>query len=228
MAAEAARAGAAGGWSPAATFRMDATPPTGKLLYPNGGESLAAGQTIAIRWQAEDWGGVDSVGVAFSSDSSATYGDTLWWAFSGDTTHVATLPATASSKGRARIIFKDKVGFTASDDSDSTFTLNGSVAVGDERIGYSRFALSLLGPSPFSSSTRFSFAVPRPTSAPLEVFRVNGGRVATLFQGVPRPGLNVIEWRGESIGQRNAPAGLYFVRLRQGGQATVRRVVLVR
>jgi hypothetical protein len=207
---------------------MDATPPAGRLLSPNGGESFDAGQTISIRWEAQDWGGVDSVGVAFSPDSGATYGDTLWWAFVGDTTHAVTLPGTASSTWRARAIFKDKVGLVDSDDSDSTFTLTGSVAVGDDRAHYGSFSLSVVGPNPFSSSTRLGFAVPRAAPASLEVFAVNGGRVATLFQGVPKPGLNVVKWRGESVGQRGAPAGLYFARLKQGGQATVRRVVLVR
>jgi hypothetical protein len=68
--------------------------------------------------------------------------------------------------------------------------------------------------------------VPRESDIEVTVHDVQGRRVALLAAGRYQPGSYQLIWSG-TIGQKRAPAGLYFVRYTTPERTHVRRVVLL-
>jgi lysophospholipase L1-like esterase len=78
-------------------------------------------------------------------------------------------------------------------------------------------------PNPFARSTTIRFRVSTAGIATLKVYDLLGREVETLLDGPVEPGERSVVWRaGEQ------PAGLYFCRLRAGGQAATRKMILSR
>ena len=88
-------------------------------------------------------------------------------------------------------------------------------------------ALGLPRPAPFSGSTRLAFDLAVPGEVRLEVFDVRGARLRTLISGSLAAGQHEVEWHGEDNGGRRLPHGVYFVRLKAGGQSWQRKVVKI-
>jgi photosystem II stability/assembly factor-like uncharacterized protein len=94
------------------------------------------------------------------------------------------------------------------------------------------FALRQNEPNPFRSSTRIRYALPARTRVSLEVFDLQGQRVATLVRGEQGPGEFSHAFNpgaARSAGARGGPlaAGVYFCRLRAGSfEGTVKMLLL--
>jgi hypothetical protein len=80
-------------------------------------------------------------------------------------------------------------------------------------------------PNPFTEQTTIEYALPKDTEVRLSVYDVLGRRIATLVQGLRKAGFHRMKWE---VGTRSPTSGTYFLRLRAGGEAEVRRVTLLR
>lgn len=92
-------------------------------------------------------------------------------------------------------------------------------------------AAGLLGPSvpnPFTPATTIHFTVPRADVVDLGVYNVLGRRIRTLHTGDLPAGEHSRVWDGRDDLGAEAPPGIYFVRITQGGVTESRRLVLVR
>ena len=67
--------GQAGHLDNAFTYDAAPTPPTVRVLYPNGGEALQPGQSVTIRWQSSASVGVAAHDVKFSANGGGTFVD---------------------------------------------------------------------------------------------------------------------------------------------------------
>ena len=82
-------------------------------------------------------------------------------------------------------------------------------------------------PNPVFRSTRFAFTLSREADVQLEVFDLNGRRVAAPFSGHAALGTTSADWSLTSAGGSPVPAGIYFARLRGLGQTAVTRLVVL-
>jgi hypothetical protein len=112
------------GWTSLADLQVlarDASPPSVRVLAPNGGESLTAGSIFRIRWEATDNVGVDHVIIWLFQDSSqiaviaSNYPNAGYYDW--------TVPDRAGSGYKVRIAAVDAAGNAGYDDSDSIFTI---------------------------------------------------------------------------------------------------------
>ena len=87
------------------------------------------------------------------------------------------------------------------------------------------FALMPVSPNPTTGLARAEFALPRASDVKLVVLDLQGREVAELANGPFRAGRYQAVWSGQ-IGDRTAPAGVYFLRLQSAGHSLVRRVVV--
>ncbi len=97
-----------------------------------------------------------------------------------------------------------------------------------DQVTPARLLLEPNAPNPFSAATRIRFGLPRNERVTLEVFDIQGHRVATLLDHAPlAPGYHSMIWDGISGGHR-APSGVYLLRL--AGEETLmsRRIILTR
>ncbi len=100
-------------------------------------------------------------------------------------------------------------------------------SIGGVTMPVTEFALDPITPNPARGEVGIDFAVAKETQVRLSVLDVAGRRVATLADGVHKPGLYHARWAGSS-GGGHTPAGIYFVRYEAAGRAFVRRVAYMR
>ncbi len=101
------------------------------------------------------------------------------------------------------------------------------VAVGDG-VQPSRFALGQAYPNPFNPMTTIAFSLTRPGFARLEVFAVDGRRIATLLADELSTGEHRTVWTGTNDLGLPVPSGTYFYRLSAGQEAATGRMTLLR
>jgi flagellar hook assembly protein FlgD len=83
-------------------------------------------------------------------------------------------------------------------------------------------------PNPFAGSTAWRVSVPPGAGrVDLSVYDARGRRVRTLIDGNPGSGEFDVAWSGDTDGGGRAPAGLYFVRLRAGGEVRLQKIVRI-
>jgi hypothetical protein len=83
-------------------------------------------------------------------------------------------------------------------------------------------------PNPTWGPVSFSFNLPAPLRARIEVFDPSGRTVATLRSGFIGPGPCTVEWDGIGAGGRRLAAGVYWMRLEAGRESRTARFVRVR
>jgi hypothetical protein len=88
------------------------------------------------------------------------------------------------------------------------------------------FALAQNQPNPFSATTSLHFDLPTSERVLLEVFDLQGRRLATLASGRFEAGSHSVEWQPRSLGARIQP-GVYLYRLSAGAFTDQRKLVLL-
>lgn len=89
------------------------------------------------------------------------------------------------------------------------------------------FALHSAHPNPFNGATKIGFDLPSAASVRVEVFDIQGRRVATLLNESRAAGRHFVEWNGSGDAGRRAPAGIYLCRMTADTFSAERRVTLV-
>lgn len=89
-----------------------------------------------------------------------------------------------------------------------------------------RIELAVASANPSSGPTALRFAIPEAGHVRLDVTDITGRRAASLFDGWSAAGEQTIAWNGTDGSGRRCPAGLYFARVRWGGETRSVRVVL--
>jgi len=216
----------------------DILPPWVDLFEPSGAETLVQGEQFEIRWKAGDETGVDSVVLEYSLDGGLTYPYFIARPSPQDTSYLWTIPQTYSDSCLVRATVYDSGPNSASDQSDSLFTIvayigvddNSSDAPGIER----KLALSVRGQNPFTAQTSLRFSLPQSFAQKgfsLDIFDIAGRHVRNLWRGIcPASGTDVsVPWnacdeRGVLVG-----SGIYFTLLRvDGAPILTRKIVLLR
>jgi photosystem II stability/assembly factor-like uncharacterized protein len=90
-----------------------------------------------------------------------------------------------------------------------------------------QFALEQNRPNPFRGLTEIRYALPTAAHVALEVFNLQGQRVATLVDG-PQPAGEYRVPFGPDLGSQILPAGVYFCRFRAGASDLRKKMVLLR
>jgi hypothetical protein len=83
-------------------------------------------------------------------------------------------------------------------------------------------------PNPFNFTTRIGFALAGEARAAVEVFDVEGRLIAKLADGEFTAGPHSVTWNGNTLSEKKAAAGIYFVRCKSPIGEDVSRVVLAR
>ncbi|MHB8079683.1 MAG: cytochrome c peroxidase [Candidatus Krumholzibacteriia bacterium] len=89
------------------------------------------------------------------------------------------------------------------------------------------FTLEQNRPNPFNPATEIRFNLTEPAYVKLDVFDVQGRRVATLFEGDCAAGSRAYRWDAGN-GDQRAASGLYFYRLQAGKAVVTRSMLLVK
>jgi hypothetical protein len=117
----------------------------------------------------------------------------------------------------------DNLNALDSNDSAATSSTTG-VLPGDANVG---LWLGPAQPNPFRAGTRIRFVMPRAGDVRLTVHDLAGRRVATLAQGHRNAGPHDVSWNGRSNQGGRVPAGIYFLRLSDGRESRITRLIRI-
>jgi hypothetical protein len=90
------------------------------------------------------------------------------------------------------------------------------------------FVLSPASPNPAPGGTTVRFLLPTASRVRADVYDPNGRCVRQLVRGVYPAGAQAVQWDGRDQRGDDAPAGVYFVRIRSGQEEKAVKIVLVR
>jgi hypothetical protein len=107
--------------------------------------------------------------------------------------------------------------------SQGEWVLTGSFLEGDLADLPSEFALLSNYPNPFNASTRISYQLPISGHVKLEVYRLNGQKVATLIDAQQEAGYRSVTWEDSE-----AASGVYFYKLTAGDFTETKTMTLLR
>ncbi|MBW6514407.1 MAG: CapA family protein [Candidatus Syntrophosphaera sp.] len=82
-------------------------------------------------------------------------------------------------------------------------------------------------PNPFQAFASISFVLPEKGKTTLSVYNIRGQKVRTLAEGFLPEGKHRFTWDAKDGHGRRIASGIYFLRLEQGGQTAVRKMVLM-
>ena len=128
---------------------------------------------------------------------------------------------------------------TVSDSTRFVFpvhSIDGSVAIGAATPVYpvespiipTEFALEQNYPNPFNATTNIPYALATSGEVTVEVLNILGQKVKSVHSGYQRVGRYYATWDGRDDGGKEQGTGIYFVRLRAGGQSLITKVVLLK
>jgi len=91
------------------------------------------------------------------------------------------------------------------------------------------FAVYPARPNPFNPTTRLAFDLPEPGQVSLHIFDASGRLVRMLLDEASKDaGRHAELWDGHDDAGRSAASGVYFYRVKSGGKAVTRRMVLLK
>jgi len=105
--------------------------PTAYLKNLRGGDVLTPSSNADIQWISDDDVGVSNVDILLSTNSGASFDTILASATADDGTHLWMVPNVYTPHARVKVVARDAVGNTGSDESPADFTINGTPALGD-------------------------------------------------------------------------------------------------
>ncbi len=128
---------------------------------------------------------------------------------------------------------------TVSDSTRFSFpahTQSGSVAVGAATPVYpvespiipTEFVLEQNYPNPFNATTSIPYGLAASGEVDVEVLNILGQRVRSIYAGYQRVGRYYATWDGSDDSGKEQGTGIYFVRLRAGGQSLISKIVLLK
>ncbi|TMQ68340.1 MAG: T9SS type A sorting domain-containing protein [Candidatus Eisenbacteria bacterium] len=199
-------------------LRAAVTPPAaGKVLSPG---------ITTVRWEIPAGVDIESVALLRSFDDGANWqlaasglpnSGSYDWNVPAFTTHQARVAVVVVESSDERDYVVDGVLGVS-----GMFSIQGVTGV--TPVKKAEFALRGVTPNPARDVVRVSFSLPDDRAATLELFDVSGRQLATRRVGGTGVGWRVVEFGGRG----KLPAGVYIIRLTQGGQSLTTRAALVR
>jgi hypothetical protein len=205
----------------------DTEPPVVSGVVPGGGEELTTGDHCVITWAADDNVAVTSVDILLSTDSGASWSETIVEGTTNSSAYNWTVSEGASTQCRIRVIVRDGGGLAGYDDSDSDFA-KGSSTDGPDSPHVRDFYLAQNVPNPFNPVTTVRFGLPVSSSVSLRIYDTAGRLIRVLVDDQRGAGHYEAIWDGLDRAGRPVASGVYFYRLATNTFVEEKKMILLR
>jgi hypothetical protein len=195
------------------------------VTAPTAGSHLAAGAVAQVRWETPSGITAQSVAVYHSTDGGSQ------WSLVADRlpnsgSYDWTVPNVQTDQAKLAIVLIESADATGTEVSgvlgtSEPFAIDAIVGVNDP--GPVAFALRGVFPNPAREGLRVGFSLRDTKPATLALFDVSGRQLTERRVDGMGAGSHVVELGGSRL-----PAGLYVIRLTQGGRALTTRATVIR
>ncbi len=192
-----------------------------RIISPNGGEILHAGDVFEITWNTV--GEIDTVNIDISLNDGFS-----WLPVARNLINVGrfqwTVPGFASVSSRVKL-FSD----TLSDVSDQVFTIDNITGIsGKQQSTENSFELLGNVPNPFNAGTKILYTIPEESRVQITLFSILGTRIRTLFDAIQDQGQHSVTWDGRDDNGRQVSSGVFFYRITVPKNTAVGKMLLLK
>jgi hypothetical protein len=188
------------------------------VTSPTAGSTHAGGSVVNVQWTTPEATNVLSAAIYASTDEGATW-QTVAENLANSGSYAWTIPGSLGGTARVAVVLDDGTSDGVAGISDA-FTITSPVGVGGPAAV--EFALSGVKPNPSNGNgIHIGFSLPDSRRATLALYDVSGRRVVFREVGEMGAGRHTVTLA------RGLPAGLYVVRLSQGGRSLSTRAAVV-
>jgi hypothetical protein len=177
------------------------------LVYPKGGETFEAGDTITVKWQELIPHGSSDWDLRFTLNAGLTWEDIAINLPKSQLTYDWTVPNVSSDLCRIRIVQDNQTSSDYNDDSNN-FTITTTTDVNHQHSYVEDFILYPAYPNPFNPITHIKYSIPEQSFVTLKIYDILGNEITTLADGEKSAGdydveINAVGWT----------SGIYFYNL---------------
>jgi hypothetical protein len=132
--------------------------------------------------------------------------------------------APVSGTGTVKLYFAGHQGSTSGANTDITLTATEqATGIDDQPVIPNDFAVLNNYPNPFNPRTTIHFEMPQAGHITLDIYDVQGKKVAALYKGFSEAGKHDISWNASA-----QPSGIYFCRLVTDGESLSKIITLLK
>lgn len=132
--------------------------------------------------------------------------------------------APAPGTGTVNLYLAGHQGSTGGANTDLVLTSVEMTSVIDDELNLpTKIAVLNNYPNPFNPQTTIHFEIPNSSHVRLEIFDIQGKKVANLFDGIGEAGKHNLVWNGSQ-----QPSGIYFCRLVTDNESIAKMITLLK
>ncbi len=186
-----------------------------EVLSPNGGEDYTNTAGLTISWKTA---GIESLKIEYSVDGGLTW-NYIYSVMASKLDHYWNPMQVESRLYKVRI--SDASDSSISDESDGVFHYSRYVSV-DSQVP-EVFSVAQNSPNPFNPSTVLNFTLPETRYVSVDVYSLNGQRVARLVDDELPAGRHSVTWDAGGMS-----AGIYLCRIHAGMDVKTVKMMLMK
>ena len=211
------------GWPVPWSFTTTIQLPGQVQLVSPADEAALNSDTVSFVWHQSS-PGITNYWIEGSTDSlfSQSLMDST---LTDTTTTVPGVPVNTTYYWRVKA--KNSIGW-GQFSSTRSFTVRVSAVSDPEVTIPSQIRLEQNYPNPFNPETIIRFSLPTSADVYLDVYTIQGKKIATLAQGLYSPGWHSVRWDGMTSQGVQASSGVYLYSLRAGTKKITKKLLLLR
>ncbi len=193
------------------------------LIYPLGGETFNAGDTVNIEWEVVIDHGPSNWDLYLSLDDGSTVSEIALNLPKEQLSYSWVVPDNPTNLGQI-VIYQDNNNAVDYQDMSGYFTINATTTGITDKIDLPKdFIIYPAYPNPFNNSTIISFKLPEKSQVKINVFNIVGEEVKILVNSEMQPGLHKIRWNADEV-----PSGVYFYAIETKNFVETRKLILLK
>lgn len=193
------------------------------LVYPTGGETFNAGDTVTIKWVVEIDHGPNNWDLYFSSNGGSDFSQISINIPKSQLSYSWVVPQTSTNQGIITVVQDNDVG-TDYNDMSGDFTIKvTTTGITYKNNNPEKFVIYPAYPNPFNNSTIISFDLPEQSPVKINVYNIAGEKVKTLINSEMQQGLHKISWNADDFS-----SGVYFYAIETKNAIETRKLILLK
>lgn len=193
-----------------------------RILYPVGGETFNAGESIDIEWDPYVDHGSATFTIEYSIDGGNTWSIIQTEIAKNIRSYSWTIPNIQTEMARIKIIQVNSE-YEDFEDFSGDVIITSVTSIDDGSFSAQSFELNNTYPNPFNSSTFISFQLQERRFTQLIVYDIQGHEIKKIVNQIKSAGKHETSWSAAGL-----PSGTYILVLRSDNYIASKKLILLK